>query len=298
MDERTASSPPKTILVIDPDAGVVSALAAGPAAAGWEIIRAFSGEEGLALARSRQPDLLVLEALLPRMDGFTVARLLKSDPRFRPLPVVMVSARRLVQDILKAEEVGAATYVTKPFDPARLCELVSGLLSRSGKSDFVVEYSHRLAAPLPSRPAPASPLLILIGAEEMASGRLEGALKGAGFDVLFFPRAEEALPVVRSKDRVCVIASTHLPGMDGYTFCLLIKFDARCRHIPIFLLSSRSHPYEPERGKTVQADGHLVSSGDPGELIRLLTEAMKKSLRDKAAAAGPPVWLDGFKTLG
>lgn len=298
MDNNPASSTPKTVLVIDPDAGIAIALETGPSPAGRRIIRASSGEEGLALAHSRRPDLVIVEALLPRMDGFTVARLLKADPRFRSLPVIIASACRLVQDIMRAEEVGAATYVTKPFDPERLRELVGGLLSRPVKNDFTVEYSPRLAAPPSSRPPPAPPVVLLVGGEEEAAGRLVGALKGAGFEVRVLSRAEEALPVARAKDRVCVIASTVLPGMDGYTFCRLLKFDARCRHLPFFLLSSPTHPYEPERGKTVRADGHLALSSDPGEIVRTVAEAIQKSLRDKAAAAATPVWLDGFKTLG
>ncbi len=292
MDKSPAPPPPKTVLVIDPDAATAAALLPG----GRTVIRAATGEEGLALARSRRPGLVVVEALLPRMDGFTVIRLLKSDPRFRSLPVVMASARRLAQDILRAEEVGAATYVTKPFDPLRLREVVDGLLSRTERSEFSVEYSQRL--PPPPRPASARPLVLLVGGEEEIPGRLEGALKAAGFEVRRFSRAEAALPVARAGDRVCVIADTALSGMDGYTLCLLLKYDARCRHIPVFLLSSRSHPYEPERGKTVRADGHLVPSADAGEIARSLLAALEKSLREKAASAAGPLWLDGFKTIG
>jgi len=297
MEKGPSSPEAKTVLIVDPDADLARALAADLTAAGRKVVSAVSGEEGLTLARARRPDLLVIEALLPRADGFTITRLLKSDARFRNLPVIMVSARRRAQDILRAEETGAAIYVTKPFDSAHLRTLIDGLLARGGKKEFSVEYSPHPAPPPSLRPPPSAPVVLIVGGEEETVRRFQPALRAGGFEVLLFSRGEEALNAARAKDPVCLIAATALPGMDGYTLCLLLKYDGRFQHVPVFLLSSRLHPYEAERGKTVKADGHIVPSCEPGELLRMVRQAMKESVRLRASRVSSPLWMDGSNTL-
>ena len=92
--------------------------------AGHVVLLAETAEEGLALARSETPDLILQDVMLPGMDGFEALNELKSDSATRGIPVVMLTAKGQRSDVEQAIESGAAGYVTKPFDPTRFTKLV------------------------------------------------------------------------------------------------------------------------------------------------------------------------------
>lgn len=106
----------KRILIVDDEAHIVKLLEMNMRTRGYESIAAFTGEEGLELARRRAPDLVVLDVMLPGKDGITVCRELKADPATRRIPVLMLSARSEGQDKIDGLEGGADDYITKPFD--------------------------------------------------------------------------------------------------------------------------------------------------------------------------------------
>ena len=108
------------ILVADDDRLLRGLLEHKLAVAGFEVDIAEDGGAALELARPMKYDLMVLDAMMPVMDGFEVLRRLKNDPDTASLPVVMLTARRGEHDVLDALERGAAEYLTKPFIPDEL----------------------------------------------------------------------------------------------------------------------------------------------------------------------------------
>ncbi|RCL87401.1 response regulator [Hyphomonas sp.] len=108
------------ILVADDDRLLRGLLEHKLAVAGFEVDVAEDGGAALELARTMKYDLMVLDAMMPVMDGFEVLRRLKNDPDTASLPVVMLTARRGEHDVLDALERGAAEYLTKPFIPDEL----------------------------------------------------------------------------------------------------------------------------------------------------------------------------------
>ena len=108
------------ILVADDDRLLRGLLEHKLAVAGFEVEIAEDGGAALELARTMKYDLMVLDAMMPVMDGFEVLRRLKNDPDTASLPVVMLTARRGEHDVLDALERGAAEYLTKPFIPDEL----------------------------------------------------------------------------------------------------------------------------------------------------------------------------------
>ena len=114
------SQAPPRILVVDDELDLVSVLRMGLEIQGFEVIEAMDGEEGLRRAREEHPDLLVLDLMLPKMDGYKVCRALKFDERFRNVPIIILSARSGEQDRRLALDMGADLFVTKPYDMADL----------------------------------------------------------------------------------------------------------------------------------------------------------------------------------
>ena len=120
---------PPRILIIDDEADLVSVLRFGLEVEGFEVISAGDGEEGLRLAREQQPTLMLLDLMLPKLDGYKVCRSLKFDERYKNIPIFILSARSGEQDRKLAMEMGADAFVTKPYE---MKELVSRIRVRLG----------------------------------------------------------------------------------------------------------------------------------------------------------------------
>jgi DNA-binding response OmpR family regulator len=104
------------ILVVDDEADLVSVLRIGLEVEGFEVIEASDGEEGLRLARECKPALILLDLMLPKLDGYKVCRSLKFDERYRALPILILSARSGEQDRRLAHDMGADGFITKPYE--------------------------------------------------------------------------------------------------------------------------------------------------------------------------------------
>ena len=101
-------------------------------AKGYDVIQARSGEEGIALAQQRLPDLILLDIQLPGMDGYEIARRLRSCPEVRRIPIVAVTSYAMVGDREKALAAGCDGYIEKPIDPATFLLQVEIHLPRAG----------------------------------------------------------------------------------------------------------------------------------------------------------------------
>lgn len=118
----------KTILVIDDEVGFVKAITDCLKFYGYDVIAAYDGLEGLEEVRSRKPDLIILDLMLPKLDGLVLCGLLKKDTRYAGIPVIMFTGRMSEEDMLTGKKVGADAYMTKPQEPARLLEKIKELL--------------------------------------------------------------------------------------------------------------------------------------------------------------------------
>jgi len=118
----------KTILVVDDERNIVELLRLYLEKEGWAVISAADGEEGLALHARHDPDLVILDLMLPRIDGFEVCRELR---RRGDVPIVMLTARDDVVDSIVGLELGADDYVSKPFNPRALVARIKAIFRRT-----------------------------------------------------------------------------------------------------------------------------------------------------------------------
>lgn len=100
---------------------------------GYDVVRAVDGAEALTKAATESPDIIVLDAMMPKSDGFEVLGRIKGDPHTSDIPVIMLTARKGERDIVSALEKGAEDYLVKPFIPEELLARLSRLLARKGK---------------------------------------------------------------------------------------------------------------------------------------------------------------------
>jgi DNA-binding response OmpR family regulator len=123
------------ILVIDDEAPIRLLCRVNLEAAGMEVQEAEDGVVGLAAAREDRPDAILLDVMMPGMDGWQVLEGLLEDERTREIPIVFLTARAELRDQARGLELGGVDYVTKPFNPVDLAPLVEDLLERASRGE-------------------------------------------------------------------------------------------------------------------------------------------------------------------
>ncbi len=137
---------PPWILIVDDNPANVDILQARLAASGYQVFTAADGEAALAIAMEKQPDLILLDIMMPKMDGLEVCRRLKGDPSLPFMPIILVTAKADSGDIVAGLEAGGDEYLTKPVDQAALVARVKSMLRIKALHDTVQEQAARLEA--------------------------------------------------------------------------------------------------------------------------------------------------------
>jgi len=116
----------KRILVVDDEPDIVEVVRLRLEANNYEVIAAYDGEEGLRKARNEQPDLIILDILMPEMDGYTFVRELKADESIKDIPIVVLTAKDKMRDLFAIE--GIKDYIVKPFKGEELVKIIGKYL--------------------------------------------------------------------------------------------------------------------------------------------------------------------------
>jgi adenylate cyclase len=135
---------PARILIVDDNPANVDILRARLAAHGYEIVTAADGEEALVAVREQQPDLILLDVMMPKLDGIEVCRRVRADATLPFIPIVLVTAKTESKDVVQALEAGGDEYLTKPVDQASLVARVKSMLRIKALQDTVREQSAQL----------------------------------------------------------------------------------------------------------------------------------------------------------
>ena len=161
------STPPKpsrkTVRVADDEPDVLNLVAMNLQRAGFDILKAADGEQALRMARDEEPDLVILDLMMPALSGLEVAKLLKQSPGTARIPVLMLTAKSDEVDRIVGFELGADDYVTKPFSPRELVLRVQSVLRRIDS-------------------APESPDMLKVGVIEVDRVRHEVRIEGKPLD--------------------------------------------------------------------------------------------------------------------
>jgi len=122
------------ILVVDDEIYIVHILDFSLGMEGYEVVTALDGEEGLQKAIEFKPDLIVLDIMMPKMDGYETCKALKADQQTKHIPVILLSAKGRNVDMQTGYDVGADEYITKPFSPRKLVDRINAMLGQTDAS--------------------------------------------------------------------------------------------------------------------------------------------------------------------
>jgi two-component system cell cycle response regulator len=280
------------ILVVDDIPANVKLLEVRLLAEYFEVLTASNGADALETCENGKIDVVLLDVMMPDMDGFEVCRRLKSDPATLHIPVVMVTALDQVSDRIRGLEAGADDFLTKPVNDLQLMTRVRSLVRLKMLTDEL-----RLRASttrnigieeLLSRREPASetmPRVLLIDERQASGAKIASMLaKTAKVDVVadphvgFFQAAEEPYE--------CVLVSTGFAEFDPLRLCSQLRSLDRTRFVPIILLAREGEDDRIVRGLELGVNDYLVRPIDRQELTaRLRTQVRRKRYNDHLRAS-------------
>jgi two-component system cell cycle response regulator len=280
------------VLVVDDLAPNVKLLEARLTAEYFDVVTASSGHEALKIAGENPPDIILLDVMMPGMDGFECCRRLKSDMRTRHIPVVMVTALSDVEDRVRGLEVGADDFLTKPVNDVALYARIRSLVRLKMLAD---EWRLRQATNQELQAAVEQDG----GEQESADGarvflidenathidRIRRALATDRDSVEIGTDPEAALAVLGSQDFDLVIVSLLLRDMDGLRLCARIRGQAKTRGLPILALIEQSDHERLARALDIGINDYLVHPIDRNELLaRVRTQVRRRRYQDRLRA--------------
>jgi PAS domain S-box-containing protein len=263
--------PGRRVLVIDDSITFRSELEQALLGAGYQVRAASTGEEGLALAAADRPDAVVVDGILPGIDGATVIRRLKSDSALRSTPCLLLTAAEGASDELRALEAGADAYVRKSDDLGvilvRLAALLRGAPATGGDTS-------------PSLLGPKR--LLAVDDSITYLDELGSQLRQEGYDVVLATSGEEALELLAAQSVDCILLDLVMPGLSGQDTCRRIKQRAEWRDIPLVMLTARDDRDAMIEGINAGADDYIAKSADFDVLkARLRAQLRRKHFEDE-----------------
>jgi len=256
-----ATSGAFTVLVVDDDPTAHNLLTANLAREGYRLVHASSGEEALALAREVHPDVVTLDVIMPKIDGWSVLTALKADPELCDIPVVMVT---MLPDRGMGLSLGADEFVTKPVDRVRLSALLHRLVRCTGT-------------------------VLLVEDDPVSREIVRHAVEKLGMTVAEAENGRVALDwLLHNPAPAIVLLDLMMPEMDGFAF--LDEFRAReaWREVPVIVLTAKKLTAD-ERDRLTGRTRQIIakSSAIDGDITMAVREAVRRRRIPGSGIAGP-----------
>jgi two-component system, cell cycle response regulator len=275
------------VLVVDDILSNVKLLEAKLTAEYFEVVTAYSGPEALAKVEDSTPDIVLLDVMMPGMDGFEVCRRIKANPNTAHIPVIMVTALDQSSDRVTGIEAGADDFLTKPVDDSALFSRVRSLVRLKQMTDELrmreaTGQSMGLVDPATSMTeAVQSGRILIIEDRPEAAAWFAGALENE-HDVSSVDTFEEALVRVRGGDYDLIIISLGMRSFDGLRLCSQLRSLPQGRYVPILVIVSDGDRRKLNQALEMGVNDYLTRPVDKNELVaRVRTQLRKKMYADR-----------------
>lgn len=256
VDRRRAVS---SVLVIDDDTLVHDMLRRVLGKEGFSVECAGDGKEGLMRARDIVPSAIILDVLMPGMDGWQVLEELKNDPATSRIPVIMLS---MADDHTRGYSLGVTEYLTKPADRNTLLATLRRCV----------------------REGPRAPVL-LVESDTDQQRILRQALEGEGWSVMVAQDGKSALDSVHARSPAVIIMDLVMPNMDGFEFLRLLRNESACRDIPVAVYTARDLD-EADRNRLATFAQAVAQKGEDVDALLDLVRDLVRCRSDESAPPG------------
>jgi len=243
VSQPSRPDPRQTILIVEDDPSSVELLSVHVRGAGFQVAVARNGAEGLALARDLRPSGMVLDVMLPCLDGWEVLAHAKADPLLSEIPIVVVS---MIDERGRGFALGAADYLIKPVQADALLAALRRVMRALGGD------------------ASSGRTLLAVDDDPLATELLRATLAPAGFTVLTANGGLEGLQMAQLAQPDVVVLDLMMPDLDGFQVVEALRADARTATIPIIILTSKTMSAEEK----VRLNGQITHLARKGEFNR------------------------------
>lgn len=280
------------ILVVDDDPMNVKLISAILSKDDYAIIKAYGGEDALRITREENPDLILLDVMMPVMDGYQVTREVKGDPATSGIPIIMITALNGTEDKVRGLESGADEFLTKPVNRAELLARVKSMLRLKQYRDQLLlrtrsekAFAHSAAPTTATRVASQRQKVLLVEDNAKDLRLLSGQLAEQPYDVVVAADGEAALQHALAGGIDLLLLDIFLPGIDGFDVCQQLKAGAETRDIQVVLITCLNDLDGKIKGMELGADDYLIKPVDGRELTaRIKALLAKKSYLDQLHA--------------
>jgi two-component system cell cycle response regulator len=272
------------ILVVDDQPANVRLLEARLQAEYFDVCTASDGFQAIEVARAEQPDLILLDVMMPRMDGYETCSRLKADRHTRHIPVVMVTALDQREDRIRGLESGADDFLTKPIDDVALFARVRSLLRlKTVLDELRYRESNSIISELDvesSEDKSEGSRAVIVSADPRSAQRYAGALP-QGVDAQGYSDPATAMDAIRSGTDLLIVDLTS-PDYDGLRLCARVRSDAATRQLPILAVVNPDDVPQAVRALDLGVNDIIHRPVDAGELnARARTQLRRKRYADR-----------------
>ncbi len=277
------------VLVVDDVPPNVKLLEAKLTSEYFDVLTAHSGPEALEVIAREHPDIILLDVMMPGMDGFEVCRRIKADPATAHIPVVMVTALDQPSDRVTGLEAGADDFLTKPVQDLALFARVRSLVRlkvmmdelRNRKTTGTSLGWEEEESVVFDTSAPTDGAILIVDEQERVVERIAKALEGVG-ELSFMAGGEDAAERAREKNYDLIIVSLTMRDTDGLRVCSKLRSFEETRHVPILVMVDDGNTKLLVRALEMGVNDYVVRPVDKQEfLARVKTQLKRKRFADK-----------------
>jgi len=267
QEQQPASQPyKKKVLIADDSAVALASLEKILSTDHFQTIKATNGKEALDRAVCELPDLILLDVMMPEMNGFEVARTLKEDSRTHSIPIIMVTALHDPENELAGREAGAEEYLSKPVRPQELLARANSLIALRQYRDqltirnhsqwsFIVDKQSDDAGPEPEK---EQPLVLLVEDNESDAELVRHFLKDLPFRLERLSNGEDAVELCQTGKVDLMLLDILLPGLNGFEVCRRVRNSDKGKDLPIVVITCLEDMDSRVKCLELQADDFLV----------------------------------------
>lgn len=263
----------KKILIVEDDSLLRDALQKKLTIDGYEALTAFNGQAGIKRIREIKPDLILLDIVMPKIDGMEVLRQIKKDEELKHIPVIMISNSGQPVEIQKVLELGAVDYLVKAdFDPDEVVEKVKKVFHQTD----TISQPQTLVRNEASKRILTKAKVLIIEDDQFLKDLIERKLIQAGYQVISAGDGEEGLKMINEEKPVLVLLDILLPSMSGWDVLGKIKTDPTTKKIPVLILTNLGEKEDVEKGLKMGADDYIIKAHfAPNEIIQKVRKCLK-----------------------
>jgi CheY-like chemotaxis protein len=267
------------IMIVEDDPMLVEIYQKKLLDAGFEVLAVTNGGAVKDEAISWNPDLILLDAVLPDVDGFEVLEIVKKEEKIKNIPIYMFSNLSAKEDIDRATGLGAAGFLTKSnFTPSQLAEEIKKLVGNPPASNTSI--TEQVVSPTEhfvEKKASNGNKILIIEDEEIFIEMFGDKLKQEGFEVVSAKNGRWGIKEAEKGGFACILLDMMMPAMNGYDAVRELRASENSKNIPIIILSNSALDSEVSKALELGANGYYIKTQiTPGEVVDKVKELIKK----------------------